>query len=917
VKNNSSECNTSLLQPKDDPQAGTLAVLTAVLDHTLMLAAYLDPAFHFIWVNRAYAAAVAEEPGFFIGKNHFDLYPNEENRAIFQRVVETGEPFSDTARPFVYPNDPDRKVTYWDWSLMPIKDETDRVTSLVLTLSDVSERIQTESRLRQSEEKYRLLAQNATDVIWTMNLDGQFTYFSPSIRKLTGFTSEEAITIPLEKILTPASFAKVMDTMREELFRDGEPGVLPHRGRVMEVEQRRRDGGTVWAEVTTSFLRNESGKPIGVIGITRDITLRREAAEALKHSEKKYRSLVEQSLQGLVITQQDPLRLSFVSGPVRDIFGYPPEEMMTFTPAQIVELIHPDQRAILFDNLAARYGKPDHPSKYEYQIIHRDGRRKWVEVFSSLIEFEGSQAVQTVLVDITEQKKTIEELQRSEARNAAMLATIPDLLFMFDDRCRVVDFKSGRPESLLLPPTQFIGKPVREILPPALRRLTEEKIRQTIATGQLQTYEYELDMPDRRRFFEARMTTCGERQVLAIVRDITDRKEAEQEKERLEQQLRQAMKMESIGRLAGGVAHDFNNILTGIIGYAEMIIAGLDEKDPLCDDIQEILGAGRRAAGLTAQLLAFSRKQIISPIVLQPNAALAEAQNMLRRIIGEDVTLVFNPSPDLGCIKADSSQLDQILINLVVNARDAMPDGGRLTIETVNVKLDEEFCRSQVGAEPGDYVMLAVSDSGCGMDAETQAKIFEPFFSTKDKDQGVGLGLATVYGIVQQNNGFISVSSAVGAGTTFKVYFPQVREEVEKREDLRDDALPVGDETILLVEDEEMVRSLARRILESQGYRVIVAADGGEALQQCREYAGEIHLLLTDVVMPQMNGRQLQLWLAENRPKMRTLFMSGYTDDVIGYHGILEDGIDFLQKPFTVEQLVRRVRQALDRTAEK
>ena len=394
--------------------------------------------------------------------------------------------------------------------------------------------------------------------------------------------------------------------------------------------------------------------------------------------------------------------------------------------------------------------------------------------------------------------------------------------------------------------------------------------------------------------------------------DITERKKAEEEKEKLEGQLRQAQKMEAVGRLAGGVAHDFNNILTGINGYAEMLLEGLEPGDPMRADMEEIKSAGERAAGLTNQLLAFSRKQVIAPKVVQPNEILENSQKMLRRIIGEDIDLVFVPEKKLGRIKADPAQLDQILVNLAVNARDAMTDVGKLTIETQNITLDQEFCDSHVGAEPGDYVMLAVTDTGHGMDDETRSNIFVPFFSTKDKGKGTGLGLATVYGIVKQNNGFITVYSEPGTGTTFKVYFPRVMEKADKLSKEKASDLPTGTETVLLVEDEAMVRGLAKKILERQGYKVIAMENGGVAYAHYDEHDDPFDLLLTDVVMPSMNGRTLFNKLREKRPELKAVFMSGYTENVIAHHGVLDEGVHFIQKPFTIETLAKMVRKVLD-----
>ncbi|GAH38472.1 unnamed protein product, partial [marine sediment metagenome] len=400
--------------------------------------------------------------------------------------------------------------------------------------------------------------------------------------------------------------------------------------------------------------------------------------------------------------------------------------------------------------------------------------------------------------------------------------------------------------------------------------------------------------------------------VVAIFQDITDRKRAETEQGKLQAQLVQSQKMESIGRLAGGVAHDFNNILTAINGYAEMIIDSLEPGDPMRADMEEIKSAGGRAAGLTGQLLTFSRKQVISPKVIRPNEILERSQKMLRRIIGEDIDLIFVPANRLGRIKADPAQLDQILVNLAVNARDAMPEGGKLTIETQNVTADEMFCNSHIGAEPGDYVMLAVTDTGCGMDEETKSSIFEPFFSTKSKEQSTGLGLSTVYGIVKQNDACISVYSEPNVGTTFKVYFPRVVEKADRLPSDKSTELPTGNEIILLVEDEDIVRGLAKRVLERQGYKVIEANDGGGAYLQSKKHKGKIHLLLTDVIMPNMNGKQLHAELLNTRPELRVLFMSGYTENVIAHHGVLHENTDFIQKPFSIESLTRTVRRVLD-----
>jgi PAS domain S-box-containing protein len=388
--------------------------------------------------------------------------------------------------------------------------------------------------------------------------------------------------------------------------------------------------------------------------------------------------------------------------------------------------------------------------------------------------------------------------------------------------------------------------------------------------------------------------------------DITERK-------KLEDQFRQAQKMEAVGRLAGGVAHDFNNLLTVIIGYGEVALATLRPGDPLRDLISPIKAAGERAASLTRQLLAFSRKQVLAPVVLDVNALLADMAKMLPRLIGEDIDLMISQAPKLSPVLADAGQLEQVIMNLVVNARDAMPQGGKLTIETANVKLDESYRRDHPNSPIGEFVLVAVNDTGCGMDEATQSRIFEPFFTTKGPEKGTGLGLATVWGIVIQSGGYIEVYSEVGLGTTFKVYLPRTGEQAGASKSHPAIAQPVqGTETILLVEDEAEVRALARLVLQSHGYRVLEAQSGAEALLIAQRHHGPIDLLVSDVVMPNMSGRRLAERMEIVRPELKVLYLSGYTDDAIVHHGITDDDAPFLQKPFSPLTLARKVRQLLD-----
>jgi two-component system, cell cycle sensor histidine kinase and response regulator CckA len=513
-----------------------------------------------------------------------------------------------------------------------------------------------------------------------------------------------------------------------------------------------------------------------------------------------------------------------------------------------------------------------------------------------------------------EREEAVQSLRRSERLFHDLFESAPDATVIIDGQ-GVIRAASRHAERLFgYDRADMIGRSIEMLVPAAAaaayREATEPSAHsgepRLMGAGQQHLLGQHKDGSTFPVEISASPMTTESGTMIAAIRDITDRR-------RLEDQYRQAQKMEAVGRLAGGIAHDFNNILGVILGHSEIMHRRLPAADPLRARVEQILTASERAAGLTRQLLAFSRKQVLAARVLDVNAVVEGMTDMLARLLGEDVELTFRPGEGLGRIRADSTQIEQIFMNLAINAHDAMPGGGRLSIETANADMDAEYARVHAGARPGAYVCLTVTDSGHGMTKEVQARVFEPFYTTKEAGKGTGLGLATVYGIVKQSEGFIYVYSEPGQGTTFKIYFPRV--EGEPQRTVEPAPVSRGSETVLLVEDEEILRALVHELLESSGYRVIVASDPAHALEAAAQHEGDIHLLLTDVVMPGMNGRELARQVKERRPGLRVLYMSGYTEDAIAHRGVLDTGAFLISKPFSQDTLARRLREALDPSA--
>lgn len=546
-------------------------------------------------------------------------------------------------------------------------------------------------------------------------------------------------------------------------------------------------------------------------------------------------------------------------------------------------------------------------------VVRTDGSRREAE-FSAVAHIVAGLHL-SVLRDVTDRKRA-EELR---SHLAAIVESSDDAIMSLDLDGVVLSWNRGAKRLYQYDASEMVGRSLTVLVPPGYddREAIFARVGQGHSVEHVETRRLRKDgtLVDVSLTSSPILDATGNVVGMSrIARDLTERRKAEAVLQQTEEQLRQAQKMEAIGRLAGGVAHDFNNLLSVVLTYSRLTLDTLAPGDPIREDLLEIAAAGERAALLTRQLLAFSRKQILQPQLVDLDQIVRGMERMLGRLLGEDVELSLHSNP-VGTAYVDPGQIEQILMNLVVNARDAMTHGGELTIETANVTLDQNYAVGHHGVIPGDYVMLAVTDTGVGMNAATRARIFEPFFTTKGPGKGTGLGLSTVFGIVQQSGGHIWVHSEPGVGTTFKVYFPRADPTaVGASSTVPPDARALmGRETVLLAEDEDPVRRSVRRVLQKQGYNVLEARNGGEALLLCEKFQAKIHLLLTDVVMPHMNGRELAARLCKLRPEMKVLYVSGYTEDAIVHHGVLDAGIAFLQKPLTPSALLRKVRQILDR----
>jgi PAS domain S-box-containing protein len=875
----------------------------SLIEHGMDLISIIGADGRFLYASPAVTRLLGFGTTELIGQVGFDyLHPDDREHVQAAFVRALGGAANETREEFRFRHK-DGSWRYFESVVTNLVGEP-TVAGLVINSRDVTERRQAEDALQRSEERFRGVYEDTTIGLYRTTPDGRILMANPALIKMLGYGTFEALA---SRNLEAGGYEP--DYPRADFRRR-----LESAGEVVGLESawKRADGSTVWVRESARMVRGSDGQPQYYDGTVEDITERRKAEETLRAEEFLMGTLMD-SLPDSIYFKDAKSR--FIR--VNQAFAHwcrlkDPAQVVGQTDFDIFAREHAEA-ALAVEREIMRTGQP--VVNLEEEEIWPDRPSTWVSTTKMALRDPAGAIIGTFGIsrDITARKRAEELLRRSEADYRDLIEHAPLGIYRSTREGRFLTVNSALVAMLGYGTAEELARLdiARDVYadPEARESLVAQFGQRDEAKSQTEWKRKDGALVAVKLNVRVVRDSAGAAEYYeGLVEDVTEQRS-------LENQFRQAQRMEAVGRLAGGVAHDFNNVLTAISGYTELLLADLDTQSPLRQDVEEIRTAAKRAADLTRQLLAFSRKQVLQSRVLDLNTVVRALEKMLQRLIGEDVTLDVALDPVLGAVRADPGQIEQVILNLAVNSRDAMPDGGRLTIETTNVTLDETYSREHAGASPGRYVMLAVSDTGVGIDAETLSHIFEPFFTTKEQGKGTGLGLATVYGIVKQSGGYVWVYSEPGRGATFKIYLPQVDEPVEEhdRAPPRESAAG-GRETVLLAEDDPSVRDVVTEVLTQKGYRVLRAPDGQTALEMARAQPGEIQLLITDMVMPGMTGRELAEALAGERTGVRVLYMSGYTDDAVIRHGVLAEGMPYLQKPFTPQALALKVREILDRS---
>jgi two-component system, cell cycle sensor histidine kinase and response regulator CckA len=747
-----------------------------------------------------------------------------------------------------------------------------------------------------SAELHRLLFEEAIDGMFVADFSRRYVSVNQQFSEMTGYSRQELLEMTSMNLVSAEDLARI-PISEEKLCQD--------RYAAAKQSLIRKDGSPIPVVIHARALSNGN-----ILGTVRNIAEPQQVETSLA-SEKSFSDAIIDSIPGIFYVFDE--RGFFVRGNRNQqvVLGYTKEELLKMN---ALETIAKEDRDLVAAGMREAFEKGS--ATIIARVLTKD-KKTFPYLLTGLVtRIAGKQYLVGVATDITELKKVEDVLIRERSFFDDIINSLPGIFYMYDDKGMLVRWNRKHEEVTGYSSEELLGMYVLDFFAEEHKEYLLSRVQAVFAEREAFGEAPVLTKNGNQvpYFFTGRLAVMnGQQYLIGVGLDMSERKRAEEEKNHLQVQLLQAQKMELVGQLAGGVAHDFNNMLGVIVGYADLALRKTDPAGPVYRNIERILSAADRSANLVRQLLAFARKQTIDPRVLNLNETVESILRMLGRLIGEDIELIWQPGPNLSLIKMDPTQIDQILANLCVNSRDAISGVGKVIIETMNVTLDKDYCSRHAGFKPGDFVMLAVSDDGSGIDKETKARLFEPFFTTKSTGKGTGLGLATVYGIVKQNDGFINVYSEPGQGTIFRVYLPCYTGEVVEVKPGGTSIVTQGrNETILLVEDEPIILEIGMAMLKELGYQVLAVGRSSEAVRLAETYEGEIHLLMTDVVMPEMNGRELAEHVVAVRHGIKCLFMSGYTSNVITHRGVLDEGVNFIQKPFSMQALAEKVREVLD-----
>ncbi|MCD6305513.1 MAG: PAS domain S-box protein [Deltaproteobacteria bacterium] len=775
---------------------------------------------------------------------------------------------------------------------------------------DVTERRQAKTRVRESTNFLGTIVSSSHDAIVTMDNEGNISFWNKAAERMFGYAKAEVSGKELHRLLAPRRFHQAhMESFR--LFQESGRGQAI--GRTLELVGVKKDGSEFPIELSLSAMKLK--EQWHAIGIIRDISERKKAEEALRESEEKFRITFDSAPDSITISKMDDGRYLFVNDAFCNFTGYSKEEAIGKTPFEMGLYANPADR----ERLIAGLQQKGMVERFELQYRMKDGRVLDALLSGRILRYGKEDCLVAIVKDITEFKRTQAQLRESEKRYRDLFDSVSDFIYTQDLEGRYTNANRAMTSIFGYELEEFIGRKAADFMKPEVGELFHTEYLEGIKKkGHYEGVSSFFTKDGRKIYLEYRNNLIrpegGEPFISGIARDVTERILAEREIKRLNKQMLQAQKMEAVGTLAGGIAHDFNNLLQAILGYTQILIMPKDESDPDIADLRQIEKAAKRAGELTQQLLGFSRKVESKPRPLNLNQEVQQVEKLLKRTIPKMIDIELHLEEGLQTINADPAQLEQVMMNLGVNARDAMEEGGKLLLETENVVLDEGYCRDHLGARPGRYVLLSISDTGKGMDKKTLDHIFDPFFTTKEVGKGTGLGLATVYGIVKSHKGYIMCYSEPGQGTTFKIYLPVMEEETKERKVAKkQQAMPEGgDETILLVDDEELLRGIGRDILEQFGYTVILANDGESALEVYEKRAKDISLVILDLMMPGMGGKRCLVELLKINPDVKVVIASGYSINCHARDALEAGAKAFVSKPFELKQILGVVREVLD-----